>query len=354
MKYLVMECHTGYAVLMDEDTRFVRAANLHYTVGQTVTDPILMKEPEQSRPVIRKTVIRIAAAAACLLLLSTIAFAMYRKNKQQQPETRSVVVMVEQTRYEMGVNSSGEVISLQKEDGEGKQTVDSYDGQHLSPAELIRSILTETMEQGSVSENSTVQVYLSSDDQNLYSEYKEQIEQEAAKLQLNADVKGIAPADAAPKPPAPKEPHEGDAPLKPVPPADDNKPVPPSPPDAPAPDADKTEPPKSQKNDNVPHTAPTPPEKPPVHEPDPKPPAEPVTPPDGNPAPKPDEPPQAEPLPLLPAPPQPEHIPEPAEQPEHTPEGTELPEPSAELPVLPPELSEQPEQPMEPVELPEH
>ena len=57
MKYLVMECHAGYAVLMDEASRFVRAANLHYEIGQTVTDPVLMTE---TQPRIRRsTVIRI-------------------------------------------------------------------------------------------------------------------------------------------------------------------------------------------------------------------------------------------------------------------------------------------------------
>jgi len=33
MKYIVMECHEGYAVLMDEESRFVNAANMHYEVG---------------------------------------------------------------------------------------------------------------------------------------------------------------------------------------------------------------------------------------------------------------------------------------------------------------------------------
>lgn len=44
MNYLVMECHEAYAILMDEESRFFHAANLHYTVGQTVTSPILMQQ----------------------------------------------------------------------------------------------------------------------------------------------------------------------------------------------------------------------------------------------------------------------------------------------------------------------
>ena len=50
MSYLVMECHPGYAVLLDEEGRFLKAANLRYETGQTVYDPVLMKEtPERQR-----------------------------------------------------------------------------------------------------------------------------------------------------------------------------------------------------------------------------------------------------------------------------------------------------------------
>lgn len=44
MKYLVMECHNSYAILLDETGQFVKAANRHYSVGQTVTAPVLMRE----------------------------------------------------------------------------------------------------------------------------------------------------------------------------------------------------------------------------------------------------------------------------------------------------------------------
>ncbi|MDO4439391.1 MAG: anti-sigma factor domain-containing protein [Eubacteriales bacterium] len=36
MKYLVMECHPGYAIVLDNDGRFIKAANMNYEVGQTV------------------------------------------------------------------------------------------------------------------------------------------------------------------------------------------------------------------------------------------------------------------------------------------------------------------------------
>ena len=35
MNYLVMETHPAYAVLLDEEGRFLKAANLRYQVGDT-------------------------------------------------------------------------------------------------------------------------------------------------------------------------------------------------------------------------------------------------------------------------------------------------------------------------------
>ena len=35
MKYLVMECGLSYAVVLDQEGRFLKVANLNYQIGQT-------------------------------------------------------------------------------------------------------------------------------------------------------------------------------------------------------------------------------------------------------------------------------------------------------------------------------
>ena len=44
MSYLVMECHPGYVVLLDEEGRFLKAANLRYEIGQTVYDQMCIRD----------------------------------------------------------------------------------------------------------------------------------------------------------------------------------------------------------------------------------------------------------------------------------------------------------------------
>ena len=258
MKYMVMECHPAYAVLMDEDSRFVRAANLRYTVGQTVTDPVLMDEPIQKQGITQHRTLRIAAAAACLLILSGVGFGMFRMNRIQLTEdTQSVVILVERTRYEMKLNSSGEVISVQSDDADGKRELNSYDGRHITLSAMMHDILEQSLNDGKISEESPVQVYVPSDNTEQYIDYKTQIENEAAKLSVKAEVKGLIPPENPPAPPAP-DPSKEAAPNPEVPapaPAQENTPQPDSPkkpalpePDAtkptpPAPDAEKPEPP---------------------------------------------------------------------------------------------------------------
>ena len=81
MKYLVMETHPSYAVLLDQCGRFLKAANLNYHVGDTVTDIIeLSPAPDSGQKqlrLLRRMTGSLTAAAACFLLLF---FGVYRPN----------------------------------------------------------------------------------------------------------------------------------------------------------------------------------------------------------------------------------------------------------------------------------
>ena len=68
MKYLVMETHPAYAVVLDERGRFLKTANLHYQVGQTVQDVVELRLPPARRPVWLRAAVAAAALAACLCL----------------------------------------------------------------------------------------------------------------------------------------------------------------------------------------------------------------------------------------------------------------------------------------------
>ena len=66
MKYLVMETNLAYAIVLGDDGRFIKAANMNYTVGQTVdrifpmadtvTDNVYMAETEANSVAVKDTV----------------------------------------------------------------------------------------------------------------------------------------------------------------------------------------------------------------------------------------------------------------------------------------------------------
>ena len=64
MSYLVMEVHPAYAVVLDEEGRFLKAANLRYQVGDTVRDIVELRHPREKRPALWKPLSGVAGLAA--------------------------------------------------------------------------------------------------------------------------------------------------------------------------------------------------------------------------------------------------------------------------------------------------
>ena len=78
MQYLVLETHPAYAVLLDEEGRFLKAANLHYTLGDRVTEIVeLQPVPNGNAGRWKKSLASLSALAACLCL---VFFGYYQPN----------------------------------------------------------------------------------------------------------------------------------------------------------------------------------------------------------------------------------------------------------------------------------
>ena len=123
MKYMVMEIHNGYAVLMGEDSSFAFSANMGYKVGQTVSDPILMekKEPRTSRNII----IKVAAAAACLAIACCTGYHLYSVNYKTS-STLIVSASAEVKLYINGIDELGEYEIRPEEESFESGNPDNY------------------------------------------------------------------------------------------------------------------------------------------------------------------------------------------------------------------------------------
>lgn len=111
MSYLVMECHPAYVIVLDDQGRFLKAANLHYEVGQTLEQVVLMEE----KPKRKRRWAPLAAAAACLCLMVLSGWRMMTPvgtvRMQINPD---VMISVNRWNYAVGLrglNEDGEILA---------------------------------------------------------------------------------------------------------------------------------------------------------------------------------------------------------------------------------------------------
>ena len=166
MSYLVMECHPGYAVLLDEDGRFLKAANLRYEIGQTVYDPVLMKEtPERRRHTVRWISSGIAAIAACFLLFFGLGY------YQNYIRPYSSIYLTINPEVQMDLNRQGMVVRLTGTNEDGKALLEGYDGKGKDKVTAADELIDRAIEMGFLSEGGRVSFSIDSPDEALFQEY---------------------------------------------------------------------------------------------------------------------------------------------------------------------------------------
>ena len=167
MKYMVMECHTGYAILLDEEGRFWKAADLHYEVGQTVENPVLMKQPQPSgrRRITRLVSNTVAAAAACLFLI--FGFSYY----QNYLRIYSSIYLSINPEVQMDLNRYGNVVRLTGTNEDGAKLLEGYSGRGKDKLTVADELIDRAIEMGFLSEGGQVSFFIDSPEDALFQEY---------------------------------------------------------------------------------------------------------------------------------------------------------------------------------------
>ncbi len=123
MKYLVIEVHPGYAVLLDSEGRFLRAANLGYQVGETVTEIVVMKEHSKEPFFRNRKLIGKIAVAACFCMVSVgLYFGMYVPNYTAY----GTLAMEINPGVQMTLSRSGRVLELRATNDDGEQLIEDF------------------------------------------------------------------------------------------------------------------------------------------------------------------------------------------------------------------------------------
>ena len=180
MNYMVMECHPSYAVLLDEEGRFLKVANLHYKTGQIVHDPVLMQEePAKQRNLMRWARSGMAAAAACFLLL--IGFNYYQNNVVSY----SSIYLTINPEIQMDLNRKGSVTRLEGINEDGKTLLEGYDGKGKDKITVTDELIDRAIEMGFLSEGGQISFSIDAPDDALIQKYGEELQTEVMKYLEN-------------------------------------------------------------------------------------------------------------------------------------------------------------------------
>ena len=176
MKYIVMECHPSYAVLLDEEGRFVKAANLHYETGQTVCEPVLMREePVKQRNRLRWARSGFAAVAACFLLL--IGLNYYRSTLTAY----SSIYLTINPEVQMDLNRKGAVIRLEGINEDGAAPLEDYEYKGKDRLTVADDLIERAIDMGFLSEGGQVSFSIDAPDEALVQKYGEELQTEVLK-----------------------------------------------------------------------------------------------------------------------------------------------------------------------------
>ena len=157
MKYLVMETHPAYAVVLDEDGRFSKAANLRYQVGDTVQDIVELRMPQKKVVPAWKPLSGLAAAAACLCL---VFFGWYQPNYTAYGTLRIQI----NPDVEMTVSRTDRVLDLEGLNADGEDLIEEYDYQGKDRETAANELVERAIDMGYLSDGETVSITVSSTD----------------------------------------------------------------------------------------------------------------------------------------------------------------------------------------------
>ena len=170
MTYLVMETASSYAVLLDEQGRFVKSANLGYEIGDKVTNPVLMLdeplEKVSGRSKVTKRVIATVVAIAAMVIL------VFGVNKYQESVTPySTIFMAINPEVEMILNKAGDVIDVTGVNADGRLWIEDYEISNKDKSVLANELIDRAIEMGYLTDGGRVSIAIDTPDQKLFEQY---------------------------------------------------------------------------------------------------------------------------------------------------------------------------------------
>ena len=158
MKYMVVECHLSYAVVLDEEGCFLKVANRRYEVGEIVTDVIEMQIPQtvSQKKKINKWMYSVMVMAACMVLIVTSVF-------QTGQMTYASVYMTINPEVRIDVNRKDMVVGLEGINADGKDLLVGYEYRKKDLNLVMDELVDRAIARGYLHEGGQISLMLDAD-----------------------------------------------------------------------------------------------------------------------------------------------------------------------------------------------
>ena len=173
MNYLVMETHPAYAVVLDEEGRFLKAANLHYQVGDTVQNIVELQQPRKASLIMWKPLSGLAALAACFCL---VFFGYYQPNYTAYGTLRIQI----NPDVEMTVSRTDRVLDLEGLNSDGEDLIEGYSYRGKDRETTANELVERAIAMGYLSDGDTISITVSSSDADWQAREEAQIQAQLA------------------------------------------------------------------------------------------------------------------------------------------------------------------------------
>lgn len=154
MKYLVMESEPGYAIVLDEEGRFLRVANQGYAVGETLTEVSEMAAPAAPKR-------RFSRYLAAVAMVACLLFAALGVYEWQQPFASVYMTINPEVRID--VDRDEMVVGLDGVNDDGADLVSGYAYDDKSLELVMDELVDRAIEMGYLSEGGTISLTLDAD-----------------------------------------------------------------------------------------------------------------------------------------------------------------------------------------------
>lgn len=152
-----MEVHPAYAVVLDEEGRFLKAANLRYQVGDTVRDIVELRHPREKRPALWKPLSGVAGLAACLCL---VFFGYYQPNFTPYGALRIQI----NPDVELTLSRTDRVLELEGLNEDGQSLIAGYEYSGKDREDVTGELVERAIDMGYLSGGETVSITVTSAD----------------------------------------------------------------------------------------------------------------------------------------------------------------------------------------------